>query len=233
MARLFGSTFGGSLSGAMGGQVFSRNRYGAYMRSRVKPVNPKTVLQTAIRNSFSSLSNGFLNSLTAEQRTAWEQYAAAVPVRTKKGTMERITGQNMYVRCNQVRLNAGLAELLTAPVIQTGAETDPTANAAIVASTHTLSASFNDALEWANEAGGSLMVYMAAPRSASRKYNQQPFRFVGRIEGGAVTPPTSPTDFTTLPWIVAAGDVVRVRFRVARNDGRISDTFGEVDVVAS
>lgn len=44
--------FGGGIldaRGSIGGQVFSKNRFGNYMRARITPVNPNSARQAVVR----------------------------------------------------------------------------------------------------------------------------------------------------------------------------------------
>ena len=49
---LFKPTIVASLSGSLGGITASHNRFGAYLRERVIPVNPGTQPQVIVRNAF-------------------------------------------------------------------------------------------------------------------------------------------------------------------------------------
>jgi hypothetical protein len=64
----------GELSGKLGGNVFARNKGGSYVRGWVKPTNPKTGAQMAVRSAFSSAATAWQN-LSDEQKSAWNQYA--------------------------------------------------------------------------------------------------------------------------------------------------------------
>jgi len=43
----------------IGGHVASKNRAGAYLRTKVTPVNPNTGYQAGVRNTLSTLSSGW------------------------------------------------------------------------------------------------------------------------------------------------------------------------------
>src|SRR3546814_20356183 len=42
--------------GKLGGHVFSKNRAGSYLRTKVTPVNPQTSYQTSVRALFGAIS---------------------------------------------------------------------------------------------------------------------------------------------------------------------------------
>ena len=56
--------------GKLGGQVFSKNRSGAYVRTKVTPVNPRTAAQPLSRSILGTLSASW-SGLTEVQRRSW------------------------------------------------------------------------------------------------------------------------------------------------------------------
>jgi len=72
MARF--TPFLGELSGKLGGNVFARNKGGSYVRGWVKPTNPRTAAQMAVRSSFSSAATAW-SSLSEGLKSAWNNYA--------------------------------------------------------------------------------------------------------------------------------------------------------------
>lgn len=76
------------LSGKLDGQVYARNKGGAYVRSWVKPTNPKTLLQSAVRSGFSDMSKQF-NMLVGQTKEKWNYYASSYfkPKRIKPGVI--------------------------------------------------------------------------------------------------------------------------------------------------
>src|SRR4051812_170938 len=56
--------------GKIGGHVLSKNRGGAYMRTKVTPINPQTADQSTVRGTLTSLSQSW-RALTQNQITAW------------------------------------------------------------------------------------------------------------------------------------------------------------------
>jgi len=69
MARILGF-INGVLRGKLGGQVFSANASGEYVRQYVKPVNPNTQAQATARGGFSTALSAW-HSLDASTKTAW------------------------------------------------------------------------------------------------------------------------------------------------------------------
>lgn len=63
-------------SGSIGATVHSHNRFGQYIRARSVPVNPNTARQVIARNAARSIMIAWQNTLTQDQRDAWNVYAA-------------------------------------------------------------------------------------------------------------------------------------------------------------
>lgn len=83
-------------SGKLGGSVFSRNRYGQYVRPFRMPINPRTNNQEIAR---AALADGSKAWATIEEanRTAWVEYAKTVSLKDALGNTYHPTGQNAFV----------------------------------------------------------------------------------------------------------------------------------------
>jgi len=107
---------------AVGGIVYSRNTWGAYIRQKVSPVQPRTPRQVSMRANLTELSKRWGTVLTEQQREAWRQFAAAFPIVDVFGNTVALTGIAAYQRVNRVRAILGLDPL-----------DDPPANMDVVA----------------------------------------------------------------------------------------------------
>lgn len=210
-------------SGSLRGIVASHNRGGTYFRGRTVPVNPNTSQQQAVRNALASLQVTFANTLTSAQRTGWQTYAANTPVTNSLGASITLTGQQMFVKCNTLRLQAGVAAITAPPgVYGLAALTIPVPT--IVAAGTTASVAFTNTDAWAGEAGGYLLVYASRPMPGTINYFKGPYRYAGKVTG-AGTPPTSPS-VITLPFTIgSAGTRMGFRFVAVRADGRPSPEY--------
>lgn len=88
----------GQISGKIGGNVFSSNRGGSYVRKWRKPtkvLNPKT---SAVKAAMSIASQAW-KSLSAGQRTVWEQWAVGHQVFNRIGETITLSGFQYFVRC--------------------------------------------------------------------------------------------------------------------------------------
>lgn len=228
MARIRFGTLVASVRGKVGATVYAFNRYGAYIRTKSDAVNPMSSRQTNARDNFIAAS-GVWTTLTALQRSAWDNYAKTVGINTAKGGYEYITGNAMCTRINAARLGAGLASVSDAPANLNQPVIDPTLVGTLSAGAGTLSVVYNPSATNMLLTTSKIAVYMAAPRSAGRAFNDAQFRYVGAIDG-ATPAGTSPHVFSSLPFALASGDVSRIKFRTITLLEGVSEFHGEADV---
>lgn len=220
-------TICGPPSGSVGALVFSHNRAGPYIRARVTPVNPNTEYQQAVKSIMAALSPYWSGTLTQAQRDMWDLYAYNVPIINRVGDPINVGGIGMFIRTNVPVLQTGGgggAIITTAPTIFDLGGYTPPAIAAITATTEAVSLTFDNADDWANEDDSNMLIYVSRPMSPGINYFKGPYRYAGRIDGDAITPPTSPANVTS-PWNVEVGQKVGVQCRVIRADGRLSAVF--------
>ena len=219
--------FGGGvldMRGSIGGQVFSRNRSANYIRARITPVNPRSPRQNVIRASIASLAQDWSTTLTQVQRDQWEVYADAIVRQNKLGAQIKLTGFNMFIRSNSIRLQNTLTVIVTGPSILTLPPEDPTLAATVDEALQQISVVFDDTLDWVGQDEGALIVAMSSPKAAGTNFIGGPFRIAGVIAGNSTTPPTSP-EVLSAPFPVAINQEVVVRARITEEDGRLSDLF--------
>lgn len=217
-------------SGSIGGTVWSRNRFGAYVRNRSVPVNPNTDRQVAVRNIVRALTIAWQNTLTAPQRDAWDTYAANVTWMNKLGQSVNLTGLNHFIRSNTPRLQSGSTQIDTGPAIFNLATAELDLVVTASEATQQASIAFNNAAGWASESGGHQYVYGGLPQNGGIKYFGGPWRLIGVIDGDDITPPVSPA-LEDYPFPFAEGQRLWVRTRVSRLDGRLSE-FAQTNFLA-
>jgi hypothetical protein len=93
-ARILNSPLG-DFRGKVGGVVGSRNKAGSFVRTRVKPTNPKSPAQVAARQNFRSAAMGW-KTLTAALRQNWEIFAKAGFNSLKKVNKGQYSGNQVY-----------------------------------------------------------------------------------------------------------------------------------------
>jgi hypothetical protein len=111
--------------GKIGGHVMSKNRAGAYMRTKVTPVNPRTVYQAGVRNLFATLSTAW-KGLTAAQILQWNNAVASYKSTDLFGDIRNPTGLSLFQKLNNNLVRSGIVQIsvpplpVALPVITTG-----------------------------------------------------------------------------------------------------------------
>lgn len=100
--------------GKLGGQVFSKNRGGAYVRTKVTPTNPQTTFQTGVRTTFAAFSQAW-SGLSDAVRSAWDGAVSSWSTTDVFGDLKNPTGKSLYLRLNQRAVNAGFASFSAVP----------------------------------------------------------------------------------------------------------------------
>jgi hypothetical protein len=171
------------------------------------------------------LVNRWIEVLDDDQRAGWEAYAANVPLTGSLGAAINVTGQSMFIRSNlqRVRAVAG-AGVNDAPTVFDLGSFTPGACTFDVA-TNVVAFTFTNTDAWANEAGGSMYLFIGRMMGDGRTFYGGPWRYVGRVAGAAM-PPTSPSaDFAYPFGTLATGARLKYRLTAARADGRYSQDF--------
>lgn len=159
--------------GKIGGHVASKNRAGAYLRTKVTPSNPNTVAQLQARSILASLSQGW-SQLTDSQRQGWNDAVKEWGTTDIFGDIKNPSGINLFVKLNSNLLNVGLASLSNVP-----AKSEVPAVIVIDASYRidkdNVSITFNNAL-----ANGYTALVRATPKlSAGVSFVKSQFRVIG------------------------------------------------------
>lgn len=199
-----------AISGSVGGNTFSHNKGGAYVRQRSVPTNPTSERQTAVRTAFGTCAS-YWTDLTASQQTAWAQYAATHPVLNALGQSVLISGLAMFCSCNARLIDAGESLVVTPP-----AGDAPTAPATLtVAPLDDESATYTYA--GTVPADGFLVIYQTipAPPGADPNFNQARL-----VEYVAAASATSPYSGSTRPAV--AGQTANFYVAFLAPDGLVS-----------
>jgi hypothetical protein len=97
-AYIIGNPFG-EFRGKLGGNIFSKNGHGAYIRNYVLPINPNTVAQNNARSSFGSVVNQY-STLSADLRANWKEYARSNFVPRSHSHSMRYSGYQSFISLN-------------------------------------------------------------------------------------------------------------------------------------
>jgi len=114
MARIKYSALVSDVRGIVGGNVFSRNKGGGYVRTFVKPNNPQTERQQIQRLILGAVA-GLWRTLTEEQRITWGAAASDFPYKDKLGEDKTYSGQQLFMKFNSFLKAIGIAAKTNAP----------------------------------------------------------------------------------------------------------------------
>ena len=103
------------ISGKVGGNIFSRNGSGSYVKTFKKPINPNTTKQQTVRAQMATLVASW-KSLTPAQQQLWIDIAPQYPYQNRMGESSTYTGQQLYIKLN-MNLQVVGATLLTTPKV--------------------------------------------------------------------------------------------------------------------
>lgn len=99
-------------SGKLGGQVFSKNRGGAYIRTKATPLNPQTTSQMAIRGIFASVSSAW-SGLSEAGRQSFNNLVSSYARTDIFGDLRNPSGKNLFQRLNQNLVISGQPQITT------------------------------------------------------------------------------------------------------------------------
>lgn len=114
MAKVKFTAFLADMRNKLNGSVFARNRGGAYVRTKVTPLNPQSIAQVGARSLLTGLAQGF-RSLTQDEITAWNNAVNDWQTTDIFGDSVSPTGLALYVRLNSNIINAGGTVITTPP----------------------------------------------------------------------------------------------------------------------
>lgn len=114
MARIKWGLFVTDGRGKVGGHVLSKNRQGAYIRTKVTPVNPQTNRQTTVRALFGSIS-GAWSGLSTTVIAGWNEAVSEWQTTDIFGDLKKPSGKALFQRLNNQAQIAGWPAVTTAP----------------------------------------------------------------------------------------------------------------------
>ncbi len=220
MAKVKFSALISGMSGKLNGSVFATNRGGAYLRTKVTPINPNTAAQSAARNLLTSFSQGWKN-LTQTQRDAWN---AAVDSWTRTdifGDIRVPTGLQLYIRLNvNISIAGGVA--ITVPPLSVGVDALVSAAIAVDGTLQTFVPTITPDPVPADHA---LVIESTVGQSAGVNNANSKFRTILVVPAGAV-PADIIAEYTTKFGAVVIGQKYFMRIKQIRlSTGEVSGTL--------
>jgi len=211
------------IRGSMAGNTFSRSAAGNYMRSRKKPINPRSTLQNTRRATVAYLTRYWSHDLTEQQRTDWRAYATGTSWTNKLGQAVENNGLSAFLRLNTLRYMNSLSVRDAAPtamghgggcVFTFLAENDTTK------------------LQIAEPTGAfdkdtdnhRLDLFCGLPTEPGRHATPKGFKHVGYVYGHSVTPLAFPYELDA-PYTMQAGQFITMRAMFQDEDMRIGGPY--------
>jgi len=185
----------------IGGHVLSKNRAGAYMRTKVTPVNPQTVAQLNVRNRFAGLSSAW-KDLTPAERLAWNSVVAAYAKTDIFGDLKNPSGFNLHQALNNNLLNVG-ESAITSPLDAAAVDAFVSMSFTIENAVESLSIVFADVI-----AANHKVVVLATPAISPGRYNvKNRYRQIAVLDSTDVTPYDALADYSAVFGAIGATDM--------------------------
>lgn len=201
--------------GKLGGQVFSKNRAGAFVRTKVTPANPRTAAQMQSRSFLSTLSIGW-NSLTDAQRASWNGAVESWQKTNIFGDLVKPTGKNLFTAINKNLLQCSQNIINTAPAkMELPALADMFASIDINASEVSLPL-------FVIPAGVTLQISATPALNNGVNYVKGKFRVISYIPSGAVSEQAIYTDYVNRFGAPVAGQNIHFQFKYIGSNGQAS-----------
>lgn len=213
----------------LNGSVFSRNRGGAYVRTKVTPLNPQSSAQVAARSLLTSLAQEF-RSLSQEQITAWNAAVTQWQTTDIFGDAVSPTGLGLYVRLNANIINGGGSTIQVPPSpVGAAALTGLTLTAAVTGDTFDVA--FTPATVPANH---TMYIESTAMLSPGINNANSRFRFIDTHAAAGVSPVDLFSAQTSKFGALVEGQKVFVRAKFINIlTGEVSLALKASDIVAA
>lgn len=196
--------------GKIAATVFSRNRGGAVIRNRIKPINRRSVGQSTRRQVLGSLASAW-RGLTQTDRDSWNGAAPNYPIQDTLGQTIFLSGEQLYIRFNANLILIGETAIDTAPA--------PFAFAIFTVSLAvedpTVAAAFDVTFTPTPLTAGNTLAVFATPSLSPGvdAPNASRFRFIGQIDPTDTSPADLVTEYVAEFGNPIAGQKVFVELR--------------------
>lgn len=182
MARI---KFGQMISEARGkvaGMVFSKGKYGYYIRQKVSPVNPRTTAQARVRTYMAAASQSW-KGLTENVRMGFKEAVADWKKTNVFGDSQTLSGYNLYTKMYKTAL-----DINETPLTAYAGNTAPAAvsNLSVTAdiSDSKLELTFAPVIPVASK----VKIFATPPCSAGRNFFKSQYRLLNVADSTDVSP---------------------------------------------
>lgn len=215
--------------GKIGGHVLSKNRGGAYMRTKVTPINPQTAAQSAVRGTLTEFSQGF-RALTTSQIAAWNSAVQNFQATDIFGDIKKPSGINLFVKLNANLVNAGVTTPLTDPPGLTTSPTFVHFSATAAAGTPALSIVFTPTPV---PTATTYIIEATAPQSPGKSFLKNQYRKIGVVAAAATSPFNALAAYTAKFGALIAAEKVGIRIKAIDNTTGVAGQYNSVEIIVA
>ncbi len=176
----------------IGGHVASKNKSGAYLRTKVTPVNRQTAAQAAARSLLTTISQAW-RGLTQAQRDAWDAAVSNFKKTNIFGDIVHPSGFNLFQKLNNNIITLGGALVSAPPVIDTLDQySDLVLTYAV--GVPALSLAFTAVAG----ADSGYKIFATAPQSAGKSFVKSEYRLITTDDAIGVSPKNILANYTAV-----------------------------------
>lgn len=202
-------------SGKLGGQVFSKNRGGSYVRTKVTPLNPQSTAQMSVRGIFASISSAW-SSLNESARASFQNFVSDYARTDIFGDLRNPSGKNLYQRLNQ---NLAISNQPAISVCVVPSEV-PFAN--VVSASADISGTSFDVVTGGNTTGSRVVAWATPSLSQGTSFVKNKLRQIGVYDGADELTANIWADYIAKFGTPSAGANIFVGVRVINANGQAS-----------
>lgn len=176
-------------SGKIGGHVAAKNRSGAYLRTKVTPVNIRSTSQVGARTRLSTISIAW-RGLLAAQRLQWNNAVSSFSKTDIFGDLRNPSGFNLFQKLNNNLVNIAEAAIDVPPL--------PIAVPLLISLTPSQVHAGATSLTYAatpTPADTVLVIKATAPISPGKSFVKSEFRQIAQVAAAAATPYVATADY--------------------------------------
>lgn len=200
--------------GKLGGQVFSKNRAGSYVRTKTTPANPRSTAQLFNRSILASLSIGW-NALSLSAIASWNEAVANWAKTDIFGDLRNPTGKNLYIALNKNLLQSGQS-IVPLPPAKIEVPIVPVTGIVVNETTSTITLT-----GLASVPANTVLQITATQRLANgQNYVKNKLRVISYIATGAITATDVFTDYQDKFGAIVVGQRIAFELKYINSNGQ-------------
>ena len=203
------------IRGKLGGHVFSKNRGGAYMRTKTTPVNPQSIAQSAVRAIFGLIASAW-SALSDVNRTSYRTKVNQYVGTDIFGDVRVPSGKALHQKLNQNLLLTGQAQQSTCP------NAKEVADSGFNAANYDLGADQFDLEFSGNTVGSKLLIFATPQLSQGTKFVKNKLRMLGSVSGVNALPVDVTALYLARFGQPVSGDNIVIAVKVINDNGQAS-----------